>query len=108
MIVSSQSNKIYMVCILSVGSSDNLEYSLDQEKMPATPEKQIQHRANTTMHVCWHRNTSVSMRDHNNAVKVGILYIGQIANTQCQSFHFLLHTHILKDQILTSNIVFFQ
>ncbi|XP_029649804.1 FERM, ARHGEF and pleckstrin domain-containing protein 2 isoform X2 [Octopus sinensis] len=36
---------------------------------PPSPEKQIQHRGNTTMHVCWHRNTSVSMRDHDKAVK---------------------------------------
>ncbi len=57
-----------------VGSSDNLEDSLDMDKTPSTPEKQIQHRANTTMHVCWHRNTSVSMRDHNNAVKVGTIF----------------------------------
>ena len=34
------------------------------------PEKQIQHRANTTMHVCWHRNTSVSLRDHDKSVRV--------------------------------------
>lgn len=33
------------------------------------PEKQIQHRANTTMHVCWHRNTSVSLRDHDKSVR---------------------------------------
>lgn len=33
-------------------------------------EKQTHHRANTTMHVCWHRNTSVSMSDHSLAVEV--------------------------------------
>ncbi|XP_033097418.1 FERM, ARHGEF and pleckstrin domain-containing protein 1-like isoform X2 [Anneissia japonica] len=27
------------------------------------------HRANTTVHVCWHRNTSVSMADHQRAVE---------------------------------------
>ncbi|XP_019617017.1 PREDICTED: FERM, RhoGEF and pleckstrin domain-containing protein 1-like isoform X2 [Branchiostoma belcheri] len=27
------------------------------------------HRANTTMHVCWHRNTSVSMADHTKSVE---------------------------------------
>uniref|UniRef100_A0A6Q2YAT5 FERM, ARHGEF and pleckstrin domain-containing protein 2 n=1 Tax=Esox lucius TaxID=8010 RepID=A0A6Q2YAT5_ESOLU len=32
-------------------------------------DKQTQHRANTTMHVCWHRNTSVSMSDHSLAVE---------------------------------------
>ena len=52
------------------GSSDNLEDVHDEPKTPPTPEKQIQHRANTTMHVCWHRNTSVSMVDHNVAIEV--------------------------------------
>uniref|UniRef100_A0A4W3IKE3 FERM, ARHGEF and pleckstrin domain-containing protein 2 n=1 Tax=Callorhinchus milii TaxID=7868 RepID=A0A4W3IKE3_CALMI len=32
-------------------------------------DKQTHHRANTTMHVCWHRNTSVSMMDHSVAVE---------------------------------------
>lgn len=29
-----------------------------------------QHRANTTVHVCWYRNTSVSRADHSAAVEV--------------------------------------
>ncbi|XP_012611063.2 FERM, ARHGEF and pleckstrin domain-containing protein 2 [Microcebus murinus] len=33
------------------------------------PEAQGQHRANTTMHVCWYRNTSVSRADHSAAVE---------------------------------------
>lgn len=32
-------------------------------------ERQSQHRANTTVPVCWHRNTSVSMSDHIRAVQ---------------------------------------
>ncbi|XP_053453199.1 FERM, ARHGEF and pleckstrin domain-containing protein 2 isoform X3 [Nycticebus coucang] len=32
-------------------------------------ERQGQHRANTTMHVCWYRNTSVSRADHSAAVE---------------------------------------
>ncbi|XP_064638687.1 FERM, ARHGEF and pleckstrin domain-containing protein 2-like isoform X5 [Lineus longissimus] len=52
------------------GSADDL---LDHDGYPPTTppmsEKQIQHRANTTMHVCWHRNTSVSMKDHQSAVE---------------------------------------
>ncbi|XP_056894720.1 FERM, ARHGEF and pleckstrin domain-containing protein 2 isoform X1 [Takifugu flavidus] len=32
-------------------------------------DKQAHHRANTTIHVCWHRNTSVSMSDHSIAVE---------------------------------------
>ncbi|XP_041055794.1 FERM, ARHGEF and pleckstrin domain-containing protein 1 isoform X1 [Carcharodon carcharias] len=32
-------------------------------------ERQSPHRGNTTMHVCWHRNTSVSMVDYSIAVE---------------------------------------
>ncbi|GFR78712.1 FERM, RhoGEF and pleckstrin domain-containing protein [Elysia marginata] len=46
------------------GSGENVDGDGEKEK-----EKPIQHRANTTMHVCWHRNTSVSMRDHDKALK---------------------------------------
>ena len=52
-----------------LGSSEALEDS-HEDHCPPSPDRQIQHRANTTMHVCWHRNTSVSMRDHNIAVEV--------------------------------------
>uniref|UniRef100_A0A7N8X8V5 FERM, ARHGEF and pleckstrin domain-containing protein 2 n=1 Tax=Mastacembelus armatus TaxID=205130 RepID=A0A7N8X8V5_9TELE len=54
-------------------SSD--EVSLEQESEDdmnssrTSLEKQTHHRANTTMHVCWHRNTSVSMSDHSLAVE---------------------------------------
>ena len=53
------------------GSSDNLEETneFDTPRSPPMADRQNQ-RANTTMHVCWHRNTSVSMRDHSLAVKV--------------------------------------
>ncbi|KAL4220005.1 FERM [Mactra antiquata] len=51
----------------STSSTENTEGVEDQ--LPPSPEKQVQHRANTTMHVCWHRNTSVSKRDHEKAVK---------------------------------------
>ncbi|XP_060083379.1 FERM, ARHGEF and pleckstrin domain-containing protein 2-like [Ylistrum balloti] len=54
----------------STSSSENVEgEGQSGEVNGSPPEKQIQHRANTTMHVCWHRNTSVSMRDHDKAVK---------------------------------------
>ncbi|NXE81088.1 FARP1 protein, partial [Cochlearius cochlearius] len=33
-------------------------------------ERQSPHRGNTTVHVCWHRNTSVSMIDFSIAVEV--------------------------------------
>ncbi|XP_041790853.1 FERM, ARHGEF and pleckstrin domain-containing protein 2 isoform X2 [Chelmon rostratus] len=54
-------------------SSD--EVSLEQESEDdmnssrTSLDKQTHHRANTTMHVCWHRNTSVSMSDHSLAVE---------------------------------------
>lgn len=57
-----------------LGSSD--EVSLEQESEDdmnssrTSLDKQTHHRANTTMHVCWHRNTSVSMSDHSLAVEV--------------------------------------
>lgn len=59
------------------GSSD--EVSLEQESEDdmnsslTSLDKQTHHRANTTMHVCWHRNTSVSMSDHSQAVEVLLL-----------------------------------
>jgi len=59
------SNILYFCC---QGSAENMEGGEGQAPPPA--EKQIQHRANTTMHVCWHRNTSVSNKDHEKAVKV--------------------------------------
>ncbi|XP_061165758.1 FERM, ARHGEF and pleckstrin domain-containing protein 1-like isoform X2 [Saccostrea echinata] len=51
----------------STSSSDNV--GVDGEVNGVSQDKNVQHRANTTMHVCWHRNTSVSMRDHERAIK---------------------------------------
>lgn len=54
-------------------SSD--EVSVEQESEEdahgthSSAEAQSQHRANTTVHVCWYRNTSVSRADHSAAVK---------------------------------------
>jgi len=62
-------DKVLYPSLKSNSSSDNLEDLHDEPKTPPSPEKQIQHRANTTMHVCWHRNTSVSERDHSVAVE---------------------------------------
>ena len=59
------------ICNIFTGSSDNLEDSHEEARTPPTPDRKIQQRANTTIHVCWHRNTSVSMRDHNLAIQVG-------------------------------------
>ncbi|XP_036610465.1 FERM, ARHGEF and pleckstrin domain-containing protein 2 isoform X1 [Trichosurus vulpecula] len=51
------------------------EVSLEQESEEdahsshSSLDRQSHHRANTTMHVCWYRNTSVSMTDHSVAVE---------------------------------------
>ncbi|XP_032125407.1 FERM, ARHGEF and pleckstrin domain-containing protein 2 isoform X2 [Sapajus apella] len=51
------------------------EVSLEQESEEdargarSSLEEQGQHRANTTVHVCWYRNTSVSRADHSTAVE---------------------------------------
>uniref|UniRef100_A0A4W4EC82 FERM, ARHGEF and pleckstrin domain-containing protein 2 n=1 Tax=Electrophorus electricus TaxID=8005 RepID=A0A4W4EC82_ELEEL len=61
------------LCDRSNRSSD--EVSLEQESEDdvnssrCSLDKQSHHRANTTLHVCWHRNTSVSMSDHSLAVE---------------------------------------
>lgn len=71
--------------ILKKGSSDNNLDATDgddencenndstsdaQNNSQASTEQksQQQHRANTTMHVCWHRNTSVSAIDNHRSV----------------------------------------
>ncbi|NWU92524.1 FARP2 protein, partial [Upupa epops] len=61
------------VCSRSNRSSD--EVSLEQESEDdihssrSSLDRQSHHRANTTVHVCWYRNTSVSMTDHSVAVE---------------------------------------
>lgn len=52
-------------------SSDevSLEDSEDGRGTRGSLEGNSQHRANTTMHVCWYRNTSVSRADHSAAVE---------------------------------------
>ncbi|XP_037325175.2 FERM, ARHGEF and pleckstrin domain-containing protein 2 isoform X3 [Pungitius pungitius] len=64
-------------------SSD--EVSLEQESEDdmnsshTSLDKQTHHRANTTMHVCWHRNTSVSMSDHSQAVESTALRLSHLS-----------------------------
>lgn len=56
-----------------IASSENLDHSVvgtvDDENSNQIERSCIQHRANTTMHVCWHRNLSVSMNDHRQSIK---------------------------------------
>ncbi|XP_027444044.1 FERM, ARHGEF and pleckstrin domain-containing protein 2 isoform X2 [Zalophus californianus] len=61
-----------VVCAAPYRSSEAA--ALEQESEDArgchgTLEGQGQHRANTTVHVCWYRNTSVSRADHSAAVE---------------------------------------
>ncbi|XP_071475555.1 FERM, ARHGEF and pleckstrin domain-containing protein 2 isoform X5 [Marmota flaviventris] len=62
-----------ILCTQAPRSSD--EISLEQESEEdargtrGSLEGQVQHRANTMMHVCWYRNTSVSRADHSAAVE---------------------------------------
>ena len=56
-----------------VGSSEAVEETAAEGSgMLSAVERQnqIQHRANATVHVCWHRNTSVSARDMRIALQV--------------------------------------
>uniref|UniRef100_A0A8C5X103 FERM, ARH/RhoGEF and pleckstrin domain protein 2 n=6 Tax=Neoaves TaxID=3078114 RepID=A0A8C5X103_9PASS len=59
----------------SVCNRSSDEVSVEQESEDdihssrSSLDRQSHHRANTTMHVCWYRNTSVSMTDHSVAVE---------------------------------------
>nr|XP_020465645.1 FERM, RhoGEF and pleckstrin domain-containing protein 2 isoform X1 [Monopterus albus]XP_020465647.1 FERM, RhoGEF and pleckstrin domain-containing protein 2 isoform X1 [Monopterus albus] len=73
---SQEKSNIFLDAELSDRSNRSSdEVSLEQESEDDTNssrtslDKQTHHRANTTMHVCWHRNTSVSMSDHSLAVE---------------------------------------
>lgn len=56
-----------------VGSSDEIIDQCGTEI--GTQTKPSSQRSNTTVHVCWHRNTSVSMRDQIVAVEVLINFL---------------------------------
>uniref|UniRef100_A0AAY5EK27 FERM, ARHGEF and pleckstrin domain-containing protein 2 n=1 Tax=Electrophorus electricus TaxID=8005 RepID=A0AAY5EK27_ELEEL len=70
---SQEKSDLFLEPSLCDRSSD--EVSLEQESEDdvnssrCSLDKQSHHRANTTLHVCWHRNTSVSMSDHSLAVE---------------------------------------
>ncbi|XP_074154048.1 FERM, ARHGEF and pleckstrin domain-containing protein 2 isoform X3 [Sminthopsis crassicaudata] len=49
--------------------SGEQESEEDAHSSHSSLDRQSLHRANTTMHVCWYRNTSVSMADHSVAVE---------------------------------------
>ena len=56
-----------------VGSSEAVEEMAAEGSVmlsAAERQNQMQHRANATVHVCWHRNTSVSAKDMHSALQV--------------------------------------
>uniref|UniRef100_A0A8C3AB38 FERM, ARHGEF and pleckstrin domain-containing protein 2 n=1 Tax=Cyclopterus lumpus TaxID=8103 RepID=A0A8C3AB38_CYCLU len=55
--------------VVAVSLEQEQESEDDMNSSHTSLDKQTHHRANTTMHVCWHRNTSVSMSDHSQAVE---------------------------------------
>ena len=69
-LINEQLKSMFYYCL---ASSENLDHSaainLDDEESNQLERSCIQHRANTTMNVCWHRNLSVSIDDHRNAIK---------------------------------------
>lgn len=54
------------------------------------------HRGNTTAHVCWHRNTSVSMLDFSTATEVPVLHLH---DHQCQIIIFINLTVSLQNKL---------
>ncbi|XP_043851215.1 FERM, ARHGEF and pleckstrin domain-containing protein 2 isoform X2 [Dromiciops gliroides] len=62
-------------CMSGSSNRPSGEVSLEQESEEdahsshSSLDRQNPHRANTTMHVCWYRNTSVSMTDHSVAIE---------------------------------------
>nr|XP_033813714.1 FERM, ARHGEF and pleckstrin domain-containing protein 2 [Geotrypetes seraphini] len=73
-ITKESSNKTGMF-LQNCSNRSSDEVSVEQESEDdihssrSSLDRQSHHRANTTMHVCWYRNTSVSMTDHNMAVE---------------------------------------
>lgn len=58
-------------------------------------------RSNTTVHVCWHRNTSISMRDQLRAVEVSILY------SYFSRHNFVVVYHVWLNTCLIHSLVFY-
>merc|ERR1719244_2171213 len=57
-----------MMSLKGCSSEDILDRSVE-ESVVRGGEKVGQQRSNTTVHVCWHRNTSVSVTEINAAIK---------------------------------------
>ena len=61
--------------MMIAGSSEALDDCHDDMNTPSSPDRQMQQRANTTVHVCWHRSTSVGLKDHHVALLVSSIYL---------------------------------
>jgi len=59
-----EDTKLLYASLKSNSSSEALDDSSHEELMSPERQSQLQHRANTVMHVCWHRSTSVGVKDH--------------------------------------------
>lgn len=51
---------------------DKSDLGIDDNNVTRTERSGAQTRSNTTVHVCWHRATSVSSKDYTTAVQVCI------------------------------------
>uniref|UniRef100_A0A3Q3W424 Uncharacterized protein n=1 Tax=Mola mola TaxID=94237 RepID=A0A3Q3W424_MOLML len=84
---SQEKSSIFLDADLGDHSNSSDELSLEQESEDdmnssrTSLDKQTHHRANTTMHVCWHRNTSVSMSDHSLAVELSGYLLRKFKNS---------------------------
>lgn len=65
----SKDDRLYYSSLKSCNSSDERldKLSLEGQQSPSVAERQAQQRSNTTVHVCWHRNTSVGREDNQKA-----------------------------------------
>lgn len=63
---NKEDDRNFYPSLKSNSSSEALDDTHEDCKSPLGGDKQnvMQHRANNTMHVCWHRSTSVSLNDH--------------------------------------------
>jgi len=57
-------------CIGSSEAVEEIASEIGVALSAAERQNQMQHRANATVHVCWHRNTSVSAKDIHVALQV--------------------------------------
>ena len=65
--------KLIAMVAISDSSEEVLDKLLNDEVNGANGrERPQQQRSNTTVHVCWHRNTSISSRDHLLALEVNV------------------------------------